>query len=113
MGDCFDDTSSFQEEVSSIPGVPCSAPHDNEAYAVFDLTVDSYPGGDAMVELANESCVDRFESFVGRNYDSSSLDVLTMFPTVESWQQNDREVVCAVYDMEANKLVGSVRGQAL
>ena len=113
VGDCFDDTSSFQEEVSSLPGVPCAEPHDNEAYAVFDLTITNYPEGDAMANLANESCVERFESFVGKDYESSSLDVLTMFPTIESWQQNDREVVCAVYDMEASKLVGSVRDQAL
>jgi len=36
-----------------------------------------------------------------------------MYPTIESWQQNDREVVCAVYDMEENKLVGSVQGRSL
>ena len=113
IGDCFDDTDAYADEVSSLPGVPCSEPHDNEAYAVFDVSITDYPGEDAMVELANNSCVDRFESFVGMDYESSSLDVVTMFPTVESWSQNDREVVCAVYDMEANKLVGSVKGQAL
>ena len=113
IGDCFDDTDAYADEVSSLPGVPCTEPHDNEAFAVFDLAITDYPGEDAMVELANNSCVDRFESFVGRDYESSSLDVLTMFPTVESWRQNDREIVCAVYDMEANKLVGSVKGQAL
>ena len=101
------------EEVSDLPGVPCSEPHDNEAYAVFDVTLDSYPDVDDMSELANGSCVERFEDFVGRDYESSSLDVIAMYPTPESWSQNDREVVCAVYDMEAAKLTGSVQGLGL
>lgn len=31
-------------------------------------------------------------------YEPSSLDVFTMFPSPESWKQDDRQVVCAVYD---------------
>jgi len=113
VGDCFDDTDSMEEEVSSLPGVPCTEPHDNEAYAVFDVSIADYPGGDAMSELANESCMQRFESFVGLEYASSSLDVFAMYPSVQSWKQKDREVICSVYDMNAEKLVGSMQGQAL
>ena len=115
VGDCFDDYStSFNDEVSSVPGVPCSDPHDNEAFAVFDVTITSYPeSDDHMAELAHNSCLERFDSFVGRDYESSSLDIITLYPTSASWKQSDREVVCAVYDMEAIKLVGSVQGQGL
>jgi hypothetical protein len=112
VGDCFDDTSA-SAEVSTLPGVPCSDPHDNEAFAVIELTATSYPEGDAMVQLAHESCLQHFDSFVGKDYQSSSLEILTLYPTAEGWQQNDREVVCAVYDMDAAKLVGSVKGLAL
>jgi hypothetical protein len=35
-------------------------------------------------------------------------------PSRDSWhRQNDREVVYAVYDVAANKLVGSAQGRAL
>jgi len=112
VGDCFNDSSSM-DEVSDLPGVPCNEPHDNEAFALFDVTVENYPDGDAMGELAYSSCMERFESFVGRDYESSSLEIFTMYPSSESWQQNDREVVCAVYDMDANKLVGSVKDRSL
>lgn len=111
VGDCFDDTSSL-DNITSLPGVPCAEPHDNEAFAVLDLTITTYPEGDAMANLAHNSCMERFESFVGKDYDSSSLDIFTMYPTTESWKQNDREVVCAVYDMKSTKLVGSVKGLA-
>jgi putative regulator of septum formation len=112
VGDCFNDSSSL-EEVSSLPGVPCSEPHDNETFAVIDLTVATYPEGDAMAELAYGSCMERFEAFVGTDYESSSLDILTMSPTSEGWKQNDREVICAVYNVDSSKLVGGVEGLAL
>ena len=44
VGDCFDDTAELgmdeAGEVSSLPGVPCADPHDNEVFAVFDVEVD-------------------------------------------------------------------------
>jgi hypothetical protein len=93
--------------------VPCSEPHDNEAYASFDLSLPSYPEADGMYEMAFEACVERFETFVGRDYQSSTLDIYTLYPTADGWAQNDREVVCAVFDMEEDKLVGSVRGTGI
>jgi len=112
VGDCFNDVS-FDDEVSSVPGVPCSEPHDNETYAVFDVSVTSYPEGDGMSELAFESCMGHFEAYVGKDYESSSLDITTMFPSQQSWRENDREVICAVYDMNAAKLTGTAKGSAL
>jgi Septum formation len=114
VGDCFDDGSTFSdEEVSDVPGVPCAKPHDNEVYAVFDVQTSSFPG-DRIAEMAHDGCEQRFEAFVGRDYDSSSLDIATLYPSEESWRrQNDREVVCAVYDMDAKKLTGSVKGTRL
>ena len=118
VGDCFDDTdtSSTAEEieVTNVPGVPCSQAHDNEVFAILDVNAASYPEGDGMSDLAFDSCLERFESFVGRDYESSSLDIFAMYPTRNSWNQHsDREVVCAVYDMKLNKLEGSVKGMAL
>ena len=113
VGDCFDDTSSIDDGVSNLPGVPCSEPHDNETFALLDVSIATYPEDDGMAELAHESCLARFDSFVGRDYESSSLDIMTLYPSLESWAQDDREVICAVYDMQASKLVGSVKGREL
>jgi hypothetical protein len=116
VGDCFDDGSTFagdDSEINSVPGVPCAKPHDNEVYAVFDVATASFPG-DGMAALAHEECLERFTAFVGRDYESSSLDIAALYPTHDSWHgQNDREVVCAVYDVDAKKLTGSVKGLAL
>ncbi|MDJ0906626.1 MAG: septum formation family protein [Woeseiaceae bacterium] len=112
LGDCFDDPDVTADEFSSLPGVPCTEPHDNEAFAVFDLTMASYPEND-IADISQSSCIDRFEAYVGSDYQSSSLDVVTMFPSPESWAQDDREVVCALYDMSGAKLVGSVKGRGI
>jgi hypothetical protein len=114
VGDCFDDGSTFDDsEVDSVPGVPCFKPHDNEVYAVYDVAAASFPG-EEMAEMAHEGCMQRFEAFVGKDYDSSSLEIATLYPSRESWQQqNDREVVCAVYDVDEKKLTGTVKGLRL
>ena len=56
----------------------------------------------------------RFSSFVGMDYDSSVLDITALYPSTDSWKmQDDREVVCAVYDMNGGKLTGSARGSSI
>jgi len=114
VGDCFDDGSAFEDdEVDSVAGVPCSKPHDNEVYAVFNVAEERFPG-EALAGIAHEGCLERFEGFVGNDYESSSLDIATLYPSSESWtQKNDREVVCAVYDVDAEKLTGTVRNTRL
>jgi hypothetical protein len=116
LGDCFNDAASTSDEVeiSSVRGVPCSEPHDNEVFALLDLRLDSYPGDEAIPQLAFEACLDKFASFVGRDYDSSSLDFFPIYPTREGWDElNDREVVCALYDLDLKKLAGSMRGSQI
>lgn len=113
VGDCFDDSSSGDGEISSLPGVPCGKPHDNEAFAVFDLKLAGFPGEDEMIDIAYEACSERFENYVGRDYESSTLDFFPIYPTSASWQQDDHEVICAAYDMDEAKLQGSVQGLAL
>ena len=118
LGDCFDNTRSLASEetgdVSSLPGVPCSQPHDNEVFAIFDLDQPTFPGSEEIGELSFEACLNRFESFVGVDYESSSLDIAALYPSKESWsRQGDREVVCAVYDMNYEKLTGSTKNSGI
>jgi len=109
-GDCFNDRAgSIIGEVASVDTVSCAEPHDKEVYVVERLPNAAFPG-DGTSEIARELCVERFGGFVGLSYEASSLDIYFFHPTRESWAQDDREVVCAVYDMNRTKLVGTVRG---
>ena len=117
LGDCFDNTQSFASdeagEVSSLPGVPCSEPHDNEVFAIFDVGYESFPGDEPMAELAFDQCLARFENFVGLEYESSVLDITALYPSAASWAQEDREVICAVFDMNGEKRAGSAKDSAI
>ena len=118
VGDCFNDTSALVSdaagEVSSLPGVPCAEPHDNEVYAIFKVDFESFPGDEAMGEHAFAQCLERFQGFVGAIYEESALDITALYPSGQSWSlQGDREVVCAVYDMNLSKLIGSARDSAI
>jgi hypothetical protein len=113
MGDCFNDAGTFDDQVTSVPGVPCSEPHDNETFAVIDLSIDDYPADGNLYQLAYDACMVHFESFVGREYETSVLEIATMYPSAESWEQDDREVICAVFDVNAKQLVGSMAGRGL
>ena len=122
LGDCFNDELPFAAQPEQVPeiqlagveGLPCTDQHDNEIYAVFDLNLSSFPGEEQMSALAQEACLERFEAFVGREYETSVLDVLSIYPTSESFvERDDREVACAVNHIDGRKLIGSMRGSEL
>ena len=111
VGDCFDDVLGAASEISEVPGVPCADPHDNEVYAVFDVTDATWPGDDLITALADQGCFERFEAAIGATYEESVLVFTTLTPSETSWNQvDDREVVCIAYHMELEKLTGSVLG---
>lgn len=111
VGTCFDDTD--ETEVSSVPEVDCSEPHDNEVFAVFDYTQsDTFPGSEAMNDAAQELCIAQFEAYVGLSYPESALEVFPITPTQGSWDSGDREIICALYNLDLSKLTGSMQGAA-
>jgi hypothetical protein len=113
VGTCFDDTDTDATEVSNVPVVDCSEPHDNEVFAVFDYTAsDTFPGGTEMNSAAHDLCVAEFEGYVGLGYLESELNVFPITPTQGSWDDGDREIVCALYNLDLSKLTGSMEGAA-
>jgi hypothetical protein len=111
VGDCFNDEAFEESEISEIPAVPCTEPHDNEVYAAFDLADGKWPGEEEVDELADQGCLDRFQSVIGKGYEDSVLEYTTIYPTEGSWKQvDDREVLCVAYHMDAEKLTATVRG---
>lgn len=114
VGDCFDDAYIGSDEISHVPGVPCSDPHDNEVYALFDIPADAFPGQEEVDRLADEGCFERFEAAIGTSYEESVLVYTTMTPTQASWAQiSDRQVICVAFHMEYDKLTRSVLASGL
>lgn len=114
VGDCFNDGDLGEgaTEVDNVPIVDCEEPHHNEVFATFDITEADFPGDAATQEIAFEGCVDRFDAFVGLPYEDSTLDVTYLYPTQTTWDDGDREIVCAVYRLDGIKVTGTLEGSA-
>lgn len=113
VGDCFNDPpglvdSDEEFEIETVTAVPCDEPHDNQAYAEFDLPDGDWPGRQATTDAAFDGCLDRFESMIGERYATSPLDILPLSPTEEGWRQGDHEVLCSVYNVDLSKLTADV-----
>ena len=112
VGDCFDDPGD-REEVAAVPAVPCDQPHTYEAYHAFELEGDEFPGNEQVQQLASDGCFTEFEAFVGTPYQESTLNVFFLGPSALSWEDADREVLCAVHDIDNEPLTGSARDSGL
>ena len=100
VGDCLNDKDS-EGTVTSVPVVPCDEPHDSEAFASILIEGDDFPGEAAIVAQANKDCAEAFADFVGIDYDLSELAFTYYYPSAQSWEQGDREILCEVYDPES------------
>ena len=107
VGQCFDRPA--DADVTSVPAVPCRRPHDLEVFAVFDLDRGDYPGRGPTAQAAGEGCLQRFEDYVGAPQDSSGLVIVPYAPDRLAWEQDVREVTCAV-SLADGQLEGSVEG---
>src|SRR5699024_6822003 len=88
------------ETISGVPMIDCEEPHVVEVYHAGDLDGDHvFPGEDEVADLAAEERHGAFEDCVAADYEGSSLDFTTLFPTEERCENgNDREAVCLILD---------------
>ena len=117
VGDCFDDPEVIDEVVFDVAAVPCTEAHDNEVFAVQSVASDFggvFPGLDALEQHGYEFCSGQtFDSYVGASYLDSALEVFSFTPTEESWDQGDREIVCALFRLDFAPLTESAQGSGL
>jgi hypothetical protein len=109
-GDCFDDNEEFEYEAPSIVTVACASPHDNEIYAVGRFNASAWPGDFEVEDPADTFCLEQFAEFIGLAWEDSDYDYISIVPTEESWGAGDRDLYCFVYDLDLDKVTGSLRG---
>jgi Septum formation len=107
VGECFDRPA--DPDVTSVPAVPCRRAHDLEVFAVFELDDGDYTTRAAVAQQAGEGCQQRFADYVGVSPDSSGLVIVPYAPDRLAWEQDVREVTCAV-SRPGDPLQGSVEG---
>lgn len=119
VGMCWNDPAAIEFgslEVLEVDAVPCSEPHDNEVYALAEYPASddaAYPGDAAIQQASFDLCRAAFEPFTGVPYEMSLLDIFYIFPTLETWLEGDREIVCSLYRIDAAPMTGSQSGVGL
>ena len=112
VGDCLNDAD-VPDEVTTLPIVECSDPHDSEVFARTTATGDAFPGADALQETLAGFCRgDAFTEFVGIPFADSRYGTRGYFPTAESWANGDRELLCTVVDESGEPLRGTLTDAA-
>lgn len=110
VGDCYNNDEAESDEVTDLPAVPCTDAHDNEIYYLFDLPGDDFPTD--IDSLADSGCGVQFTAFAGIEQSlSASLDYYPIQPTIDTWGEGDREVICSIYDV-TGKSTGTLAGAA-
>jgi hypothetical protein len=102
-GECFLPPSKVQAELTSLKRVSCTSGHTQEAYAVVAYSgtgsgfTDQYPGDTVLKTYADGVCAQKFSSYVGVDYQDSTLFFTYLLPSARGWQQShDRNIVCFV-----------------
>ncbi len=110
-GTCFNDPAVESDEISEVPVVDCTEPHDNEVFATFQLPDGEFPGVATMQDSAMDACIERFDDWAGISFIDSALQVYVITPTANSWElKDDREIACVTYREDEATMTGSMAG---
>lgn len=108
-GDCFNNVpGDTATKVMSVSAVPCSEPHDAEVLGQVTVTSSTYPGDSQMAAEVEQLCYDKVGPRVEASPIADQLDMLYLYPTKESWAQNDRAGTCVAASNTNGKLTAPV-----
>ncbi|WP_433304484.1 septum formation family protein [Actinoplanes sp. CA-030573] len=108
VGDCILSARKQDKVVSSLPVVPCAEQHEAEVFAIFDLKYSSYPGEGKIYGVAERDCTERLGKWSRSAADDAHLELYVLYPSRDTWQQNDREVTC-IANRPGKKSTGSLK----
>lgn len=110
VGDCFDAPEDDADEIWTVSSVPCDEPHLYEVFHDFVLPEGPFPGEDELWDIADDTCLERFEEFVGESWAESALDYSSYTPSKQGWtSRDDRLVTCFLWHPD-ELLTGSAAG---
>lgn len=115
-GNCFDPVTDPGSADRAVWKLNCGDPHVYEVFGVIDYDAKGsgggmpYPGVPVVQDWSEQMCYAQFEPFVGVRWTISELDIKSWWPSNESWDQGDRQVVCTVMSTNGTLLEGTQRG---
>lgn len=113
VGQCLVPPKKIQADLTSIDVVSCTTKHTQEVYALAkDPGGSGYPTATKLNGFAKAACLDHFSGYVGIPYQQSTLYFTYLLPSVLSWADGDRTVVCVVESV-TGPLKRSVKGSKI
>lgn len=108
LADLAGETGEGQGQVEQIPTVDCGEPHDAEVLLAYDLPEGPFPGQEAIDGVVEAQCLPQFQTYVGVAYEESTgFEILTVYPTQDSWEAGDREILCIVHTADGSTVTGT------
>ncbi|WP_059009066.1 septum formation family protein [Streptomyces specialis] len=119
VGDCFDSgigLDSFGDGPGemTVTRLPCDEPHEAEAYGATRIEgYDAFPGEDEISDVSLGRCDELLQGYILDTWELPyEVSSYYYFPSAETWQYGDREVLCFLGHAEGPELTGSLRGDA-
>ncbi len=109
VGDCVAELPADNVEVKTVRVVPCSQPHQVEAFFRGLLPEGAFPGTDGVTKSVEAKCSGGFLPYIGVTYEVSKLDLFYFAPIESGWSRGDRGFVCLASAGTA-PTTGSVQG---
>ncbi len=88
----------------------CTAGHNGEVMTADNMPDGDYPGLDQVKSTVLTDCRNELRAYSGS--DTSSLHVVYLYPTSDSWAAGDRRFVCVAVD-RAGDVTATMRGSRL
>lgn len=98
---------------ATVEEFDCNQPHNGEVFYIHKLTDASRPSEDDMEKKATDACLAAFSPYVGADYEDSSLSIVWMYPTIQTWATGDREIVCIATTDDDSTLNRSIKGSGM
>lgn len=129
VGDCFDKRKvdgADNKQVDVILRLDCQLPHQYEIFSTLEFPIPedgdtTWPGDEALRDHARANCWAEFESYIGKPFETSVLEIGYQLPPEDNFYAN-QIIGCYVYDPTQDQVVdgiqvrgrtaGSARGSA-
>ena len=113
-GQCFQNPPASQTVlgVTYVTVVPCSAPHNAQAFAQFTATGTGYPGVASLQRQADTGCHARIQKNVQTSKIKNSMSLHYLYPLQTSWASGHKMITCLIVNSKPNMTTSLLRAHA-
>jgi hypothetical protein len=103
-GQCFQNPPDSQTVlgVTYVTVVPCTTPHNAQAFVQFNATGSSYPGAAALRQQADHGCHAKITGNVQTSKVKPTMTLHYLYPLQASWDQGHRTITCLIVNSKPN-----------